>query len=112
MDFRASNPKIKELWAKLESDCYKCVTTDYKVELPSGRILPYFNVNWKGGLVLQKTLGEPPIKVWGGFLTENVTQATARDVMRDAIIRLEDAGIETLFTVHDEIVAEVDANFP
>lgn len=111
MDFRASNPKIKELWARLEKDCWKCSGTDYKVELPSGRILPYFNVQTKGGLTCSKTLGEPAIKIWGGFLCENVTQATARDVMRDAIINLEDAGITTLFTVHDEIICEVDKNF-
>lgn len=111
MDFRASNPKIKDLWARLEKDCWKCSGADYKVELPSGRILPYFNVQTKGGLTLSKTLGNPAIRVWGGFLCENVTQATARDVMRDAIINLEAAGIPTLFTVHDEIVCEVDKNF-
>jgi DNA polymerase bacteriophage-type len=112
MEFRASNPKIKEFWARLEKDAFKCSVTDYNVELPSGRVLPYFNVKSLGGLQVQKTRGDIYYKVWGGFLTENVCQATARDVMRDAIIRLEDAGIWTLFTVHDEIVCEVDRDFP
>ncbi len=61
--------------------------------------------------MVQKTMGDMRLKVWGGFLCENLCQATARDVMRDAIIRLEVAGIETLFTVHDEIVCEVDKSF-
>lgn len=112
MDFRASNEPITNMWETLERDCRKCSGTDYVVELPSGRKLPYFNVKTLGGIQVQKTRGDVYYKIWGGFLTENVTQATARDVMRDAIINLERAGIATLFTVHDEIVCEVDRNFP
>lgn len=114
MDFRKTNPKIAGpvgIWKNLERDALRCVGTSYKVELPSGRILQYFDVQNHGGLTVRKTLDAVPIKVWGGFFTENVTQATARDVMRDAIINLEKEGICTLFTVHDEIICEVDKNF-
>lgn len=43
---------------------------------------------------------------YGGLAAENVTQAMARDVMRDAMHRVEAAGFETVLTVHDEILTE------
>jgi len=60
---------------------------------------------------------------WGGKLTENIVQALCRDLMADAILRLEDnpEGIITIddqilvtesydviMSVHDELVAEAD----
>ena len=48
---------------------------------------------------------------YGGLGTENVTQAVARDVMRDAMLRVDAAGYELILTVHDELVAENDASF-
>ena len=46
-------------------------------------------------------------KVYGAKLIENVVQAIARDLMVDAMLNLEQAGIPIIFSVHDEIVAEV-----
>jgi len=49
------------------------------------------------------------LKAYGGMLVENVTQATARDLMVNAMFKCEAAGYETVLTVHDELLAEVSA---
>ena len=41
--------------------------------------------------------------VYGGLLCENVTSATARDIIVPAIWRMEQAGIDVLNLIHDEI---------
>lgn len=111
MDFRATNEPITNLWKRLEHDCRRAVGTDYVVELPSGRLLKYFNVKIVAGkLMVQKQLHEPHIAVWGGFLCENITQAFARDVLAHAMLKMEANGIQTLFTAHDEVISEVDIN--
>lgn len=90
--------------------------------LPSGRRLWYYGpqIKYKPAPwneedmlpVLYHWGVHPYTKQWvldgtyGGRLVENIVQATARDFMADAMLRLEDAGYANLFTVHDEIVAE------
>lgn len=51
------------------------------------------------------------ISTYGGMLTENVVQAISRDLMVEAMIRVENAGYAIILTVHDEIIAETDAGF-
>lgn len=48
-------------------------------------------------------------ETYGGELVENATQATARDLMAEAMLRADQSEIyDVLLSVHDELVSEVD----
>ena len=46
--------------------------------------------------------------LYGGLQVENYVQAAARDVMVEAMLRVEEAGFPLVLTVHDELLAEVE----
>jgi DNA polymerase len=83
-----------------------------RCKLPSGRILTYWGARLDNdGKICfmgqnQTTRKWERTDTWGGKLVENVVQAFARDCLAVAILRLEKAGFDICFHVHDEIVAE------
>ncbi len=94
--------------------------------LPSGRKLCYHSpkvvpdtyVNKKGEIVDTEKLvylgndsfthnwGE--ISTYGGSLVENITQAVARDLLAEALLRCEERGFPVVMHIHDEVIAECD----
>ncbi len=93
-----------------------------RCKLPSGRSIfyPYARIEWittpwgkqKKEIIFKSEDGFTrkwsEQKFYGGFGSENVTQAVARDVMVVGLLAAEAGGYETLITIHDEDVAECD----
>lgn len=90
--------------------------------LPSGRLMYYYDPKLEWG---DTPVGEKlqisyqgrdnhnnglwgRVRTYGGKLAENVTQAVARDIMAEAMLRVEPQGYPVVLTIHDEIVTEVD----
>ncbi len=48
----------------------------------------------------------PRYKLWYGVLCENITQAMCADLLRDVLIRFDDAGLAVVLHTHDEVVIE------
>jgi DNA polymerase bacteriophage-type len=85
------------------------------IRLPSGRCLWYFEpelvrdggrsriIYW--GRNIRKGGRWDRVETYGGKLVENCTQAIARDVMADGMLRLDERDFNVNMTVHDEVVA-------
>lgn len=97
---------IPGLWGQLERDMRKSVGGTYSMELPNGRLMNYIDVKGFGGLsaVIPRNGRFMRLGFWGGTLTENIVQASARDVFMDRMLAVAEAGYDIRLRVHDELV--------
>lgn len=130
--WRTSNPHITKFWWDVDAAAIKAVkertSVNYKnlrftyrsgilfVTLPSGRNLSYIKPRMTQNRFGRESLsyegvGESKkwmrIETYGPKLVENIVQATARDLLALAMLRLQDAGFEIVMHIHDEAVLEV-----
>jgi DNA polymerase len=85
--------------------------------LPSGRVLcyPYARLE-TDGVTYAKAAWKPAAdatewpraRLWKGLACENITQATANDLLRHSLREFEKLGFDTVLHVHDEAVIETD----
>jgi len=131
-DWRKANPHITDFWRKVDVAALKAVkerttvqmhrlTFEYRggilfVHLPSGRKLSYvkprIELNRFGHeSITYEGVGESKkwtrIETYGAKIVENIVQAVSRDILAEAMLRLEDAGFDIVMHVHDEVVLEV-----
>lgn len=87
-----------------------------KIAIPSGRILSYvrpkMTLNRFGsesvcyeGVGTNRKWGR--IESYGAKFCENIVQAMARDILAEAMLRLEKSGFDIVCHIHDEVVLEV-----
>ena len=131
-DWRNANPHIVRFWYEVGNAAMKAIKEKTTVplgklvfayergilfiRLPSGRRLSYIKprigTNRFGGDSITY-MGINSAKKWdrletfGGKLTENIVQGTAKDLLANALINAANAGYDTVFHVHDEIICEV-----
>ena len=130
--WRDANPEIVKFWYAVEKAAIETVkdhndrsvgrigfqfsANTLWIVLPSGRRLAYIKPrlqpNRFGRMALTfEGLGANNKWVRGetysGKLTENITQATARDLLAEAMRRMERAGLDIVGHVHDEVILEV-----
>ena len=130
--WRSASPHVVAMWKDLERSAIRCVTKksstisavghirfDWEdgvmwMTLPSGRRIAYWGAayleNRKGYKSLsymgvnQTTRKWERIETWGGKLVENLTQATARDCLKEAMLALRAEHFDIRAHVHDEVI--------
>lgn len=122
-EFRAKSPETVAMWKNLDDGFKRSTGGTFTVTLPSGRKLNYRNVSCVPQISVNRQTGKPERKFvfmaesdgrrkiyYGGKLTENVTQACARDVFGEHLVTLMDTFGEDsqLFSAHDEAIGEYD----
>lgn len=136
--WRKANPNIVQLWYTAEKAfktalhypgklvyfcrrlcCVQFKGGDLRLTLPAGRQLVYVKAGLRPGrrddMIYYYGMNQTTKKwqrqdLYGGKIVENIVQATARDVLAEAMIKLHDAGMNIVMHVHDEIACEVDTD--
>ena len=130
--WRAASPNIVNLWYAVERMASAAIRSPGSVyhhrglsfhtsggclaiRLPSGRCLHYQQAAIVDGSITyygyKHAGGWQRLDTYGGKLVENITQATARDIMAGALVRLDLQGYPPVLHVHDEPVSEIRPGF-
>lgn len=130
--WRQANPKIVQLWYDIDRAAHKAIRTGQPqtvgkiciayqggmmlIRLPSGRRLVYIrprlepnrfghmSITYEGIGVGNKW---ERLETYGAKLVENITQGMCRDILVEAMRRVEQAGFDIVAHVHDEMIVEV-----
>ncbi|MFQ5410570.1 MAG: hypothetical protein ACE5FI_19340, partial [Anaerolineales bacterium] len=136
--WREAHPKIAAMWRELDNKARLCIRYGMDFDcgrvgftmrnghlyqtLPSGRELCYPEARVE---LADTKFGQRPAitfygkntytnqwgrcQTYGGGLFQSCVQGLARDILYDALARLDEAGHRVVMHVHDEIVVESDA---
>lgn len=126
--YRQEAGSVKDTWDAYNNMCIKAVQHPGKVTrhrnvrfkstgnmlyimIPSGRCLSYHHPRVKPGvyglnIYYDKQLSNAWVEasLYGGLIMQNITQATARDILAHALLTVDKAGYEIVMHVHDEII--------
>lgn len=129
--WREAHPNIARLWGQLDKAVRGVLSGQFqnkvvinglleidklkswlRIKLPSGRYLCYPGAKISPGGKIEY-LGQNTytrkwgaVQTYGGKLSENITQAVARDIMAYRMPLVESKGFDIVLTVHDEIITE------
>ena len=131
--WREASPNITKLWKTYDRAAKAAITENRAVKLkhgvafsfrdgilfvtlPSGRRIAYWGAGvYEGNYgdevryygVDQETHKWGLLKTYGGKLTENIVQATARDCLAVKLIEATERGYNVVAHVHDEMIVDV-----
>jgi DNA polymerase len=135
--WRNSSPHIVKMWRDVEKCAKQAIRSRleirykhginflYKsgflfIQLPSGRRIAYAkprietesdfgkeSITYEGAVQTKGSGGWGKNYTWGGKLVENIVQASARDCLAEAMLKLDQAGYKIVMHVHDEVILEM-----
>ena len=131
-DWRNSNPHIVQFWWDVEKAAVETIKDHQErrvgrigfqfysntlwLVLPSGRKLAYIKPKMQPNRFGRMAVTFESLnaankwargETYSGKITENITQATARDLLAEAMWRMEQKGWNIVGHVHDEVILEV-----
>lgn len=131
-DWRSSNPRIVQFWWDVEKAATKTVRDgsvnrvglitferyagEMFITLPSGRRIAYASPRLEPNKFVRMGITYMGIgtnnkwqrlETYSGKLVENIVQATARDLLAEAMLRVSRAGYDIILHCHDEMCVEV-----
>tara|TARA_B100000131_G_scaffold108404_1_gene105286 strand:- start:15249 stop:17012 length:1764 start_codon:yes stop_codon:yes gene_type:complete len=115
MIYRKHMGGVVKFWNELSRKMHMAYSKGEELvfPLPSGRSLNYGKITTalqkgKRNYISMVTKGSKkiPVRLWGGLLAENLSQALARCIFADMLLRVESLGLKIIFHVHDELIIE------